>query len=59
MLEHGLDDVATYNLANEVGNPLNTQEAIVETLTKLTGLQVIELFLTHKKLRQESKSHII
>ncbi|CAM6021886.1 unnamed protein product [Sphagnum balticum] len=35
MLEHGLDGVAKNNLAHEVGNPFDTQEAIVETPTKL------------------------
>jgi hypothetical protein len=35
VLEHGLDGVASNNLAHEVGNPLDTQEAIVETPTKL------------------------
>lgn len=35
MLEWGLVDVAANNQAHEVGNPLDTQEAIVETPAKL------------------------
>ncbi len=42
VLEHGLNGVATNNLAHEVGNLFDTQEAIVETPTKLVvGDQVI------------------
>jgi hypothetical protein len=35
VLERGLADVVTNNQTHEVGNPLDTQEAIVETPTKL------------------------
>jgi hypothetical protein len=42
VLEQGLNGVATNNLAHEVGNLFDTQEAIVETPTKLVvGDQVI------------------
>jgi hypothetical protein len=37
VLEQGLNGVVKDNLAHEVGNPFDSQEAIVETPTKLVA----------------------